>query len=667
MTGIRSLISDHRRAIAVPVVITLVVVILITIFSLSRTSTDFYRLAVTEIKSVYIENFISGFFQETALHMNRMLNDPEDSVLGDLRAKLTDLSSGNSLAIDITPLLLNTGFKASYSATLKDMAEKMDLHFNAFLDDVRVTVDAAESIPVPKKMNVDPKEKKISFTMTAKATYMNVTREKGEVLFMKTVRITLPVLSKFTGFIKTADHKLTSGDGNGFNRCTGDSGYLLYNNAKCPGVILHNGHSETDLTKRGKVYIGNNSSNRVILRLAEEKDLPTSNAGNTPFSSIEECNIKTGVTVDKRGILRNCHKGSINSYYRGFGKSFSPARIFNDYNTDINGFFHPPDISALKTECGIDDLNITATANNLDSCSGLLISGINGKLSQTEAYGNVYCAFVRISTLKGAEALHYVAKTGSTPRDYYFVSDSTSFNNTTSFKYDTIMSTIYSYPSSHDRQIRGAGVYTDSDTAAGFSLADYCYADMKEFRAGTADTDGYKNGVEIRTCMNYKNEAAFRLANLVRKNSEADMNIRYGIVKVNGDLDLTFNGNVSRVYNHARSIIIVTGALKLPVIKKKTVYATCTFIVNKGVTFVGGNDNVEASIVCWEPSQNNLDVITIPFTLKGLLAVEQLHLEDNFLKVSSSSPIKNFDVEFDPQCSKNVYYFSCLPKRGHVW
>lgn len=235
------------------------------------------------------------------------------------------------------------------------------------------------------------------------------------------------------------------------------------------------------------------------------------------------------------------------------------------------------------------------------------------------------------------------------------------------------MPKIVTQPYSVDKKINFGNTYSDSDTDTNFDLFYYNYADFdKTLQRTPSDQTQYKKGVLARICREYYNQSDFKKSCLSNKK----LNVRDGIVKIHGALDLTKSESGSSIYrltNINKCIVISTGKITLPSIYKKDDESTITFIAayKKNISDSGkfnlthGN-KFFASLITWRDDSENISIS--PNTkIKGTLAVNKLFLKNNLPSNSSTVLIYDPALQKDTSSGMNDYFFSFLGNYGGVW
>jgi len=680
---------------AVPLVIIIVSVIIILIFSVSKTGTDYYRFAVSEVKALKIEQFISAFLNETSSHLNYEINDPEGNKLSEIKEAFLKLESG-SAGKDVTNMIFSSSFKDLYSDSIKEIAKALKIDFNSFVkNNVTATIAKFNSLEVPKRMNMDLKEKKLILKISAKASYMGIERENGIRFMMKIVRINLPVLSKFTLFVKNSYQESynnnSSFKGLGYNVALGIDGKLksLKSKKNVAPLILDNGSKSTPAKNRGKIFLGGgaSASQRIIVKLVEESSKFDSDDGKCPYSNIVECGSNKSLARERRGIKKVVPQGDVSFFYFGFGSHLTRGKILTQFKLD--DIFKTKKFPKLVAECGINDLSLNP--NTFGQCAPLLLFGDSLTSRPTQVYGNVWRSFVRICEhhIHGSSGLFYYLAKGddpksphnnnfpkSDPRDFYVDPDTITgmhggflFNGFTNKKYENYMSKVIINPYSSDNKINSSLDFKDPDVVEKgsdkFDLQYYNYSDFHKKHGKTGEKTEWAKGLESRICMEFDSEDEFKMYCLSGKK----LLIPNGIVRINGDLDLT-KKNTGFLTNCLKAIVIVNGDIKLPSIKRKSPGATITFIANpvfksSGDYIKGGKikilgNSLDASLVSWYEKEDALSFDTTPCKIKGTLALWKLNIK-NFMNT------KPVNLSYDPITRQKKYFFSFLPQRDGVW
>ncbi len=682
------------RGMAVPLVVIIVSVIIILIFSISKTGNDYYRFAVSEVKALKIEQFISAFLNETSSHLNYEINQPEGDKLTEIRDAFLNLDSG-SAGKDVSSMIFTSSFRDLYSDSLKDIANSLKIDFNSFVqNNITATIAKFDSLKVPKRMNLDSKEKKLVLKVSARVSYMGIERENGIRFMMKIVRINLPVLSKFTLFVKNSYQETYNNNSNfkglGYNVALGVDGKLksLKSKKYIAPLILNNGGKSTPVKDRGKIFLGGSTSasQKIIVKLVEESSKFDSDDGKCPYSNIIECGSSKSLARERRGIKKTVPQGDVSFFYFGFGShlTYTILTLFK-----LDDIFKTNKFGKLVAESGIKDLSLNP--NTFAQCAPLLLFGDNLTSRPTMVYGNVWRSFVRICEhhIHGSSGLLYYLAKGddpnrphnnnfpkTDPRDFYIDPDTITgthggflFNNLTSKKYEDYMSTVVTEPYSSDKKINSSQDFKDPDVvdtgSSRFDLQYYNYSDFHKKHGKTGEKNEWKKGLESRICMEFETENEFKMCCIHGKK----ILISNGIIRINGDLDLT-KKNVSVLTNCMKAIVIVNGDIKLPSIKRKSPGATLTFIANpvynsSGSYKRGGNIQIvgnylDASLVSWNEKENVMSFDTTPCKIKGSLALWKLNIK-NFMNK------KSVNLTYDPNLRQRKYFFSFLPQTDGVW
>ncbi|MCK5684643.1 hypothetical protein KAJ27_10995 [bacterium] len=677
------------RGMAIPVVVTIIVVIIILVFAMSKTGTNYYRFAVSEIKALKIERFLDAFLQETTAHLRTMMNSTSDDSLKNIKKEFLNLpANGSSPSSTIKPLIFKAEFIALYSKTLKDLAKELELNFSSFIaDNVEAEIISSEALPVPKYMKPDSKEKKSVLKITAFAKHKGVERQKWIKFRLKIIRITLPVISKFTLFVKDSLNEpnqfSSTIKGLGYNFAYGHSGKVYAtsgNSGLNRALILDNDPNDNlALDKRGMIYLGdgsghNNVSDRTMIRLVDEEDYFDAEEGKCPQANIWEVTINNALYDDhltggRRGYKKLSEAGSVFVYALGFSDYLSRNDILTQYS--LKNFLKPSEFNSLKLECFQPDLEF----NTMNRCAPMLLFGSMTNKSPTVVYGNAYRTYLRLTDYDRHNTIcMYQKKTGNQPRDFLVVestnqtgNSSTWFSASTKLLFDDYIPTVVVQPYSGDKTLNKADTYSDSDTDSGFDLFYYNYSDFqKTSQRSSADETEYKKGLDKRVCMEYFTQDDFKNSCLVGN----ELHVRYGVIKVRGDLDLTSNSYTS-LKNVYRCIIIVTGKLTLPSIFKKTDEATVTFIaaLNDNISdsgkIVASGTNINASLMTWRNDSTNIQ-FNSSTGIRGSLILQKIFLKE---KLTSSSISLKYDpaLSGDPTTGEKDYFFSFLPNWEGVW